>query len=417
MSFLRTIQVVNVRWFNATAWYGLELARLLNAAGHESRVVALAGTETFEKAESMGLRPLAMPLNAKNPLEFPGLIRDMARLIRGFRPDVVNCHRGESFLFWGLLKGMGGYALVRTRGDQRLPKGNLPNRILHTRVADAVVATNSVMARHFAGKMRVPADRLYTILGGVDTARFRFDPEGRAAVRARYGFTDEDCVFGLLGRFDIVKGQRETIAALSRLVNSGMRNIRLLLLGFSTATLQEEVEAWIREAGMENNVTITGKVPDVAACLSALDVGVVASLWSETIGPRWNRGLRRSLVSFHSVGSPDLVPRVRAGAARRRGRAGGRAPPGRDGCRMASGTGGGLLRTHRHLGRRRFSQPDAGRLCGRMLPAPPVLERIAFEPVRASKVSSAGARVGFGGIHAASRLAVVCPPFMVQRVT
>ena len=85
-----------------------------------------------------------------------------------------------------LLKGMGGYALVRTRGDQRLPKGNLPNRILHTRVADAVVATNSVMARHFAEKMHVPAERLHMILGGVDTERFRFDPEGRAEVRARY---------------------------------------------------------------------------------------------------------------------------------------------------------------------------------------------------------------------------------------
>lgn len=107
MSSFRSIQVVNVRWFNATAWYGLELARLLNAAGHESRVVALADTETFAKAEEMGLRPLAMPLNAKNPLEFPGLIRDMGRLVRAFRPDVVNCHRGESFLFWGLLKGMG----------------------------------------------------------------------------------------------------------------------------------------------------------------------------------------------------------------------------------------------------------------------------------------------------------------------
>ena len=204
----RSIQVVNVRWFNATAWYGLELARLLNAAGHESRVVALADTETFAKAEEMGLRPLAMPLNAKNPLEFPGLIRDMGRLVRAFRPDVVNCHRGESFLFWGLLKGMGGYALVRTRGDQRLPKGNLPNRILHTRVADAVVATNSVMARHFAEKMRVPAERLHMILGGVDTERFRFEPEGRAEVRARYGFTDDECVVGLLGRFDLVKGQK-----------------------------------------------------------------------------------------------------------------------------------------------------------------------------------------------------------------
>lgn len=65
MSSFRSIQVVNVRWFNATAWYGLELARLLNAAGHESRVVALADTETFAKAEEMGLRPLAMPLNAR----------------------------------------------------------------------------------------------------------------------------------------------------------------------------------------------------------------------------------------------------------------------------------------------------------------------------------------------------------------
>ena len=310
MSSLRTVQVVNVRWFNATAWYGLELARLLKAAGHESRVLALADTETFAKAESMGLNPLAMPLNATNPLELPGLLRDMHRFIHDFRPNVVNCHRGESFLFWGLLKRSGGYALVRTRGDQRLPKGNLPNRLLHTRVADAVVATNSVMARHFATAMSVPAERLYTILGGVDTARFHYDAEGRARVRARYGFTDDECVVGLLGRFDRVKGQRETLAALARLVNGGVRHIRLLLLGFSTATLQEEVEAWIREAGMERYVTITGKVDDVTACLSALDVGVVASLWSETIARAALEIMAcgRPLVSTSVGVMPDLLP-------------------------------------------------------------------------------------------------------------
>ncbi len=310
MSSLRTVQIVNVRWFNATAWYGLELARLLNAAGHESRVIALAGTETFAKAESMGLHPLAMPLNATNPLEFPGLLRSMSGFVHTFRPQVVNCHRGESFLFWGMLKPAGGYALVRTRGDQRLPKGNLPNRFLHTRVADAVVATNSVMARHFSEKMHVPAERLYTILGGVDTARFRFDAEGRAAVRARYGFTDDECVVGLLGRFDRVKGQKETIEAVARLVGAGVRHIRLLLLGFSTATLQEEVEEWIRGANMERYVTITGKVDDVAACLSALDVGLVASLWSETIARAALEIMAcgRPLISTSVGVMPDLLP-------------------------------------------------------------------------------------------------------------
>ncbi|WP_294623585.1 glycosyltransferase family 4 protein [uncultured Bilophila sp.] len=309
MSSFRTIQVVNVRWFNATAWYGVELARLLNAAGHESRVVALEGTDTFRKAQELGLEPLALPLNAKNPLAFPGLIRDMRRLVKDFRPDVVNCHRGESFLFWGALKEAGGYALVRTRGDQRLPKGNWPNRMLHTKVADAVIATNSVMARYVAGPMGVPPQRLHTILGGVDTRRFRFDPEGRAAVRARYGFADGDCVVGLLGRFDLVKGQKETIEAIRRLVAEGLP-VRLLLIGFSTATLQEEVEAWIREAGMEKHVTITGRVGDVAACLSALDVGVIASLWSETIARAALEIMAcgRPLVSTSVGVMPDLLP-------------------------------------------------------------------------------------------------------------
>ena len=68
--------------------------------------------------------------------------------------------------------------------------GTSPTEFLHTRVADVVVATNSVMAPAFCGKRCVvPAERLHMILGGVDTERFRFDPEGRAEVRARYGFT------------------------------------------------------------------------------------------------------------------------------------------------------------------------------------------------------------------------------------
>ncbi len=47
--------------------------------------------------------------------------------------------------------------------------------------ADAVaerVATNSVMAGHFIHEMGVPADRVHTILGGVDEAVFRFDAAG-----------------------------------------------------------------------------------------------------------------------------------------------------------------------------------------------------------------------------------------------
>ena len=101
---MRTLQVVNVRWYNATAWYGVTLARILSEAGHPSLVVGLADTAPLREAARMGLECAELALNHTTPLRFPGLIRGMTTLLEQFRPDVVNCHRGESFLLWALLK-------------------------------------------------------------------------------------------------------------------------------------------------------------------------------------------------------------------------------------------------------------------------------------------------------------------------
>jgi glycosyltransferase involved in cell wall biosynthesis len=294
---LRIIQVVNVRWFNATAWYGLSLARLLQDAGHTVRVLGLPGTESFAKAKGMGLDALPLNLNTANPVCLPFLLRTMRTLLREFKPHVVNCHRGEGLLLWGLCKsGERPFALIRTRGDQRPPKANPANRALHTRLVDALIATNSRTARQCRDLLGVRQDagphawpdKLFMIPGGVDTVRFSPDPTGRAAVRQKYGFADDDMVVGLLGRLDVVKGQRELIEAVRR-VRAGVffserwSRIRLMLMGFSTSLTQETVQGWLQEAGLSDVAVITGKVDDVAAHISAVDMGVIASQGSEAI--------------------------------------------------------------------------------------------------------------------------------------
>jgi hypothetical protein len=50
---------------------------------------------------------------------------------------------------------------------------------------------------------------------------------------------------------------------------------------FDSATPESTVRGWITEHGIDSITAITGKRPDIAACLNALDLGVVASLWSE----------------------------------------------------------------------------------------------------------------------------------------
>jgi glycosyltransferase involved in cell wall biosynthesis len=43
------------------------------------------------------------------------------------------------------------------------------------------------------------------------------------------------------------------------------------------------VRTWLRHWNMEDAAVLTGTRADVAACISAMDIGVVASLWSEAV--------------------------------------------------------------------------------------------------------------------------------------
>ncbi|HWR03702.1 MAG TPA: glycosyltransferase family 4 protein [Humidesulfovibrio sp.] len=305
------VQVVNVRWFNATVWYGLYLARLMQDAGHTVIVITQAGTDSHKKALEWGLDARPLDLNTANPLRLAVTLGRLVALLRQLRPQIVNCHRGEGFFLWGLLKPFFGYRLVRTRGDQRPPRADALNRFLHAKVCDAVVVTNSHMAKHFLSVMKTPEDKVWLIHGGVDRERFRFDAAGRERVRAEFRYGERETVIALVGRFDRVKGQRETLEAVARLVyKQSYRRVRLMLLGFGSATGEDEVRGWIKELKLERFVAITGRRDDIAACLSAADIGIVASLWSETIARAALEIMAcgRPLLSSNVGVMPDLLP-------------------------------------------------------------------------------------------------------------
>ena len=260
------------------------LSRLLQQAGHEVLVLGLEGTLSARKGEEWGLPMRYLPLNTTTPWGIASLYCKLKELVHEFKPDVVNCHRGESFILWGLLKQQTrAFRLVRTRGDQRLPKANPINKWLHNAICDAVITTNSRMSRHFLNAFHLAPDKLHQILGGVDTQHFLPDLAARKRIRDEYGYLPEHFVIGLLGRFDEVKGQRELIQSIAQLRSQGMSHLRLLLLGFDSATPESTVQTWLTKEGIADITIITGKRPDIAQCLNALDLGVVASLWSETI--------------------------------------------------------------------------------------------------------------------------------------
>lgn len=308
---MKILHIINVRWFNATAWYALQLAKLQKKHGHEVHIITIKDTDTDIKAKALGFTPSYINCNTPNPFKILHSIMEITSLLRSVSFDIINCHRGEFFIFFCLLRFFYPFALIRTRGDQRLPKKNWINKLLHKHCTDVIIATNTTMKNALEKQFSLEKESVYTILGGVDTSVFQYSEEGRKRVRAYYKLTDETCVLGVLGRLDWVKGQKELIEVIASIKQEQSVAITLLILGFSAGIEQEEVQKWIDEKGMQDSIYITGRCDNVVDYISALDVAILSSLGSETIARAALEILACNipLLSTDVGVMPDILPR------------------------------------------------------------------------------------------------------------
>jgi len=119
---MRFIHLINVRWYNATAWYAVQLAEISLKNGDEVIVAGLPGSPPIIKAQSCGIKTFEAEFNSNKPLQLLQSIIKFNKFIKRFQPDVICCHRGEFFWYVGIKRLMNRcnqFKLVRFRGDQR----------------------------------------------------------------------------------------------------------------------------------------------------------------------------------------------------------------------------------------------------------------------------------------------------------
>jgi len=281
---VRILNVVNVRWYNATAWYAVSLSTALKCKGHHVAVCGLPGSPPVLKARSAGLDTFEAGINTSNPLKAIAAMGAMDRMMMSFQPEVVICNRGEFFWYfvWKRVTRQN-FKLIRVRGDIRPPKGGFFNRLMHNKCTDAIICSGEFIKEKFRSILKTPESALNVLYGGVDTEVFKPSSFARIKIRDEFGYTDENFVVGIVGRFDPIKGHDVLIKAVAELYKQGRKNIRLLIAGFDAVSRTEEVERMIAESGLGDIVRITGFREDIANIYNAFDVCVVSSLGSEAI--------------------------------------------------------------------------------------------------------------------------------------
>jgi sugar transferase (PEP-CTERM/EpsH1 system associated) len=284
------------------------VVNLINALGGEFRHTIVSMSTRGALAARLSVPVEIHALDRRRGLDLRASAR-LARLLRRLRPDVVHSRN------WGafdailaarlahvptLIHGEHGWEASDPAG--RNPRRNRFRRLLAPLVWRFITVSRD-LERWLTTTVGVPADKIVTIVNGVDTARFAEAP--RDAGRRALGLGEDRVVIGTVGRLNPVKDQGTLLDAFAR-VPDGRRELALVLVGEGPAAgaLRDRAE----RPDLDGRVHFLGRRDDIPLVLRGLDVFALPSLnegISNTVLEAMASGL--PIVATRTGGNPELI--------------------------------------------------------------------------------------------------------------
>jgi glycosyltransferase involved in cell wall biosynthesis len=280
----------------------IDVASALAEAGARALVAAPHGALVSELQAKGGVW-IAFPTRAKNPLAMALNTRRLRRILLTERVDLVHARsRLGAWVAWGATRATKtplvtsmqqitpGLGLLRQRYNSVMARG------------DIVVAGSRFAAAMIPALYPWAVDRVSVIRPGVDFTDLSprlIDPARVHALRQAWRIAPDERIIVLAGRPSPWKGHGILIEAARRLIDAGIRDIKVVLIGEARGGHAREIAHAIEKAGLVAAVRWVGSCADMPAALIAAAVVVVPSLEPEAFG--------RIAVEAQAVGTPVVV--------------------------------------------------------------------------------------------------------------
>ena len=276
------VQAVTIRWYNACAYYAVSLSKGLVALGHRVTIVSEHGNPVLEKAQESGIDIFE---NTNQMFTYPLTFFQKVHACRKFAFEnnvaLVNAHHGSDHLLWSIALRGTGIPLIRTSGNQMPPNHNMCSQFLVKKKSAGVIASCRTIHGFFSRSFDIEPEKIAIINGGVDSDFYTPAHPG-GVVRKNLGLPEDAFVFGILARYSPDKGHSNFFRA-AEIVAKKHSNAWFLVAGWNAQLSEKDMRSMASEAGISNRTRFAGRYPDNRDLISSLDVGVIASIGSETV--------------------------------------------------------------------------------------------------------------------------------------
>lgn len=258
-----------------------ELVKGLPRDRYESIVCYLSGrSDGKNELESIALEVSYLGFSRKYTKHIrPGLIVALAKLVRSRNIDIIHCHRHKATIIGTVAAMLAGtphvvshvHGLARTRSLGR----RFTNWMIFKRMKRIVAVSDTVKQDIVSSNWGVDSSKVVTVRNGINLRLVDQRAISKREARLRLGITDNDFVFGTVGRLTNTKGHAYLLTAFSE-IRERIRSARLLLIG--DGPLRSSLEQRADELGISAYVSFLGYRNDVLELLRGIDVFVFPSL-------------------------------------------------------------------------------------------------------------------------------------------
>jgi glycosyltransferase involved in cell wall biosynthesis len=305
---LRVIARLNV---GGPALHVSYLSRELDKIGYETTLVAgsIGGSEGSMEyvAEELGVEPVYLPALQReiSPLQDLAAARELLKLIRRIRPDILHTHTAKAGAVGRLAAQLAGparpkvvvhtfhghvlrgyFGPAKTEAFRRLEQGL-------ARSSDALIAVSPEVRDDLVALGVAPAEKITVIRLGLDLEqRLATAPGAAETLRRELGLVDGRFLVSWLGRMTEIKRVDDLLRAFARLRERGC-DADLLLVG--DGPLRGDLEKLAGELGIRGRCHFTGFRSDVGAIYAASDAIVLTSA---------NEGTPVTVIEAQAAGKP-----------------------------------------------------------------------------------------------------------------
>lgn len=270
-----------------------------------------------ERARRGGLdiRLIEASRRAIHPLHDWRTYRELIRLLREIKPDLLHTHSSKAGIFGRAAAAKLGIPCVHTIHGASFHYGQHPLAFgLYQSLerwagkkTDRFISVCDAMTDQYVAAGVAPRDQFVTIYSGFDVDPFLNPPRPPEQVRAELGLKPDDVVIGKVARLFPLKGHEYIVPAAKQVIEQ-CPNVRFLLVG--DGILRPQVEAELKALGLREHFVFAGLVPpgQVPELIHAMDIVVHTSVW-EGLARVLPQGLiaGKPVVSYDIDGAREVV--------------------------------------------------------------------------------------------------------------